>query len=111
MMVSSVHNVCKKGMHIAIVSTMVETNNPEKELEPGMNLIGSVKETFTTVSEIFEPVSDKVTDNVFVSNSFGPVSHFEAETENVLALYKQITGKDLDLVNFPDDNEFEWEII
>jgi len=36
MMISSVHNVCLKGMYIAIVSTMVETNKPEDELKPGL---------------------------------------------------------------------------
>jgi len=32
MMVSSLHNVCKKGYYIAIISTLVETNDPKKEL-------------------------------------------------------------------------------
>ena len=32
MMVSSVHNVCKKGFYICIISTNVETANPEKEI-------------------------------------------------------------------------------
>lgn len=42
-------------------------------------------------------------DNVFISDSLDPTSHFEGATENVLSLYKQITGKDLDLVNLPED--------
>ena len=42
-------------------------------------------------------------DGIFVCNSSDPTSHFEGATENVLGLYKQITGKDLDLVNLPDD--------
>lgn len=44
MMVSSVHNVCKKGYYIAIISTMAETSNPLAELTPAFELIGSVKE-------------------------------------------------------------------
>lgn len=54
---------------------------------------------------MFVPVKEEVTDNVYVSNSFGPLSHFEEETENVLALFKQITGKELDLVNLPEEDE------
>ena len=50
MMVSSVHNVCKKGFNIAIVSTNVETNNPHKELDPAFEIIGPVSEKFFTVS-------------------------------------------------------------
>lgn len=44
-------------------------------------------------------------DGVYISNSFDATSHFESETENVLSLYKQITGKDLDLINIPEDVE------
>jgi hypothetical protein len=29
-------------------------------------------------------------------------SHFEGETNNVLDLFKKITGEDLDLINLPD---------
>lgn len=49
-------------------------------------------------------------DNVFISSSYDPSSHFEGATNEVLRLYKKITGNDLDLVNLPDDNEDCWEI-
>lgn len=49
MMVSGLHNVCKKGFYIAILSTNVETNNPEKELEPAFEVVGPVLEKFFTV--------------------------------------------------------------
>ena len=32
-------------------------------------------------------------------------SHFEATSADVLNLYKKITGKELDLVNLPADDE------
>ena len=41
-MVSSTHNVCVKDVYIAIVSTIVETNNPEAEIEPGLKLLGPI---------------------------------------------------------------------
>jgi len=34
-----------------------------------------------------------------------PTSHFESETENVLDIYRKITGKEVDLVNLPEDND------
>lgn len=49
-MVSDVHNVCKKGFFIAILSTNVETNNPEKELDPAFEIVGPVLEKFFTVN-------------------------------------------------------------
>jgi Rab GDP dissociation inhibitor len=39
-MVSSTHNVCAKNVYVAIVSTIVETKNPEAEIEPGLKLLG-----------------------------------------------------------------------
>ena len=41
-MVSSTHNVCAKDVYVAIVSTIVETKNPEAEIEPGLKLLGPV---------------------------------------------------------------------
>lgn len=52
MMVSGEHKVCKDGYYIAIISTMVETNNPQQELLPAFQLIGPVKEQFVTVNTI-----------------------------------------------------------
>lgn len=43
-MVSSTHNVCAKDVYIAIVSTIVETNRPEQEIEPGLRLLGTIYE-------------------------------------------------------------------
>ena len=50
MMVSSVHNVCKKGYYVCILSTNVETENPEAELKPAFDIIGAIKEKFITVN-------------------------------------------------------------
>lgn len=40
--VSSNHNVCPKDMQLAIVSTIVETDDPEKEIEAGLALLGPI---------------------------------------------------------------------
>lgn len=42
---------------------------------------------------------------LYISPSMNPTSHFEGETENVLEMYKAISGKDVDLENLPEDNE------
>ena len=41
-MVSSTQNVCSKDIYIAIVSTIVETDKPEQEIQPGLNLLGPI---------------------------------------------------------------------
>ena len=44
--VSFAHNVAKKGFYLAIVSTTVETSNPEAELKPGLDILGTVEEKY-----------------------------------------------------------------
>ncbi len=102
MMVSSVHCICKKDYYIAIVSTTVETKNPEQELEVALNMLGKIKEKFVTISERYVPTT-KSNDGLFISETFDATSHFETETETVLRLYTEITGKALDLDNLPED--------
>jgi Rab GDP dissociation inhibitor len=42
--VSSTHNVCEKGYTVAIVSTICETSVPEREIAPGLQLLGPILE-------------------------------------------------------------------
>lgn len=42
--VSSAHSVCAKDYYIAIVSTIVETDSPERECDAGLNLLGPILE-------------------------------------------------------------------
>ncbi|KAJ7292330.1 hypothetical protein O6H91_Y284300 [Diphasiastrum complanatum] len=91
------HNVAPKGKYIAFVSTEAETDMPEAELEPGLSLLGPVEETFFDVYDRYEPVNDPSLDNVFISKSYDPTTHFETTVQDVLAMYTRITGKLLDL--------------
>ena len=75
MMVSSVHCICKKDYYVAIVSTTVESKEPEREIEVAMNMLGKVKEKFVTISERFVSTGSSK-DGVFISNTFDPTSHF-----------------------------------
>jgi Rab GDP dissociation inhibitor len=94
---NSTHSVCKKGYYLAIISTMVETKDPKAELKPAMDIIGQPLETFDKISEIYEPVDTSFKDNIFITTSFDPQSHFENDTDNVIDIYQKITGTKLDL--------------
>lgn len=42
--ISAAQNVCPQNLFIAIVSTIVETSVPERELLPGLQLLGTIQE-------------------------------------------------------------------
>lgn len=61
--------------------------------------------SFDSVSDLLEPVSNGKEDNCFISKSYDAASHFEACAEDVLQLYKLITGTELDMNISADMNE------
>ncbi|KAL6648367.1 hypothetical protein ACP70R_012591 [Stipagrostis hirtigluma subsp. patula] len=94
---SYAHNVAPKGKFIAFVSTEAETDKPEIELKPGIDLLGPVEETFFDIYDRYEPTNNPEEDSCFVTNSYDATTHFETTVKDVLALYSKITGKELDL--------------
>jgi len=105
MMVSWTHQIASKDKYVAIVSTVVETPNPEAEIEPALKLLGPILEKFVSVSEYRVPLDDGTKDQVFVTGSYDPSSHFEDASSEVLAMWKTITGTDLDLTYEPDEDD------
>ncbi len=63
-MVSYNHAICAKGLYIAIVSATVETDKPELEIRPALDLLGDSLEMFVKVSDIYEPVDNGLSDQV-----------------------------------------------
>nr|GMD91574.1 guanosine nucleotide diphosphate dissociation inhibitor At5g09550 [Ipomoea batatas] len=94
---SYTHNVAPKGKYIAFVSTEAETDNPETELKPGVDLLGPVDEIFYETYDRFVPTNDCTADNCFISDSYDASTHFESTVRNVLEMYTKITGKAVDL--------------
>ncbi|KAL9231917.1 hypothetical protein vseg_007077 [Gypsophila vaccaria] len=94
---SYTHNVAAKGKYIAFVTTEAETDQPETELKPAIDLLGPVDEIFYDAYDRYEPVNDPEADNCFISTSYDATTHFESTVKDVIALYNKITGKELDL--------------
>ncbi|CAE6465132.1 unnamed protein product, partial [Rhizoctonia solani] len=94
-MVSSTHNVCPKDIYVAIVSTIVETENPEQEIQPGLSLLGPLKEKFVSVTQLYEPTSSGSDDNIFITRSYDATSHFETVVQDVHDVWKRVVGTDL----------------
>lgn len=64
---SYAHNVAPKGKYIAFVSTEAETDKPEVELKPGIDLLGPVEETFFDIYDRYEPINNPSDDNCYIS--------------------------------------------
>lgn len=103
--VSNAHNVSARGVYIAIVSTKMEKGEPEQEVAPGLALLGHVMQRFTTVATTYEPVSSGEDDKCFISSSFDGTSHFENDCDDLLSLYKRVTGTELDMTINADSVE------
>jgi len=105
MMVSFAHCIAAKDKYVAIVSTVIESGNPEAEIAPALKLLGPILQKFVTVSDFKVPVDNGLKDNVFVTTSYDPTSHFEDASTEVLSMWKTITGENLDLTVLPDEDD------
>jgi Rab GDP dissociation inhibitor len=105
---SNSHQVSSKGVYIAIVSTKMEGDDADKEVVPGLALLGHIMQRFTMVATTYEPVSDGSSDKCYISSSFDASSHFEGDVDDLLSLYKRVTGKDLDMTINADSVEADY---
>uniref|UniRef100_A0A669B8E7 Rab GDP dissociation inhibitor n=1 Tax=Oreochromis niloticus TaxID=8128 RepID=A0A669B8E7_ORENI len=93
--VSFAHNVASDGMYIATVSTTAETSNPEKEVQPGLELLEPIVHKFVSVSNLLVPNEDGKKSQIFVSRSYDGTNHFETECEDIKDMYQRLTGTEL----------------
>lgn len=91
------HSIAPRGKYIAFISTEAETDNPELELKPGLDLLGPLEEKFFDTFDMYEAVNESELDKCYISKSYDPTTHFETTVQDVLSLYTKITGKVLDL--------------
>ena len=89
--------VCKRGYYLAIISTIVERSNPSDEIQPAMDIISPVLETFDKVSEIYSPIDKSYRGNIYITSSYDQQSHFENDIDDAIDIYEKITGLKLDL--------------
>ncbi|XP_030760966.1 rab GDP dissociation inhibitor alpha [Sitophilus oryzae] len=95
-LVSYTHQVAAKGWFIAMVSTTVETDNPESEIKAGLDLLGPVRQKFVSVSDYYEPTDDGLQSQIFISQSYDATTHFETTCLDVLDIFKRGTGEEFD---------------
>jgi len=106
--VSFAHNVAPKGKYICLISSVMETEDPKKDLEAGVKLIEPTLQKFYSVSPLFEPINDQNKEGIHISKSYDPTTHFETVCDDVVRLYKEITGEaDVSYIYVPKKKEEE----
>jgi len=88
--------VTPKEWYVALVSTTVETNNPENEIRPGLALLEPIYQKFVSVSDLYEPVDDGTASKLFISSSYDATTHFESTCLDILDVYRRYVGEPFD---------------
>jgi len=106
--VSDTHEVAPKGHYIVLVSTFVETNNPQAELTPGLKLLGPILQQFWSVDPLYVGNNNSSVEGIHISNSYDATSHFETIAKDVIRIYKEVTGEtNVDHLFIPKDKSQE----
>ncbi|XP_066553758.1 rab GDP dissociation inhibitor alpha-like [Amia ocellicauda] len=98
-MVSYAHNVAAEGKYIAMVSTTVETSTPEKEVQPGLDLLEPILQKFVSITNLLIPKDDGRQSQVFISRSYDAATHFEAECDDIKDMYLRMMGSEFNFSN------------
>ncbi|XP_063702069.1 rab GDP dissociation inhibitor alpha [Culicoides brevitarsis] len=102
-LVSYTHQVSAKGWFVGMVSTTVETNDPESEIKAGLDLLQPIAQKFVTVSDYYEPTDNGLDSQIFISQSYDATTHFETTCMDVLDIFKRGTGEDFDFSKVKTD--------
>uniref|UniRef100_A0A673CF16 Rab GDP dissociation inhibitor n=1 Tax=Sphaeramia orbicularis TaxID=375764 RepID=A0A673CF16_9TELE len=95
-MISFAHNVAAQGKYIAIASTTVETDDPEKEIKPALDLLAPIEQKFVSFSDLFEPTDLGKDSQIFISRSYDATTHFETTCDDIKDIYSRMTGSEFD---------------
>ena len=85
-MVSNTHLICAQGYYVAIISATVETNEPEKEIQPAIDILGEIMDMFVSISDLYD-VNEGTNNNLWITSSYDATSHFETASEEILQYY------------------------
>ncbi|XP_066527632.1 rab GDP dissociation inhibitor beta isoform X2 [Hoplias malabaricus] len=107
-MLSYGHNMAPEGKYIAVVSTNVETDSPEKEVQSALALLEPIMQKFISVTDLMVPTDDGRRSQIFVSRSYDATTHSETECDDIKDLFRRMTGAEFSFEDFhrdidPDD--------
>lgn len=103
LLIDSNFGVCKKGTSLAIISANKEHSNVDEDLKVAFGIIGPIKYRFVAEEVVYTPLDRQFKNGLAITDTLDATSHFESAAENVIEIYKAMTGKDLDLVITKED--------
>uniref|UniRef100_F7BG52 Rab GDP dissociation inhibitor n=1 Tax=Monodelphis domestica TaxID=13616 RepID=F7BG52_MONDO len=92
---SSVHSVAVQGKYIAIVSTAVESKDPEKEIHLALELLEPIEQKFFYISDLHVPNDLGTNSQIFITTSYDATAHFESACADIKEIYRRMTGFEL----------------
>uniref|UniRef100_A0A4W3I8G1 Rab GDP dissociation inhibitor n=1 Tax=Callorhinchus milii TaxID=7868 RepID=A0A4W3I8G1_CALMI len=93
-MISYAHNVASQQKYIAIVSTTVETNDPEKEVKAALDLLEPIEQKFVSISNMYSPTDLGKESQIFISRTYDATTHFETTCDDIQDIYRRLTGSE-----------------
>ncbi|XP_036595699.1 rab GDP dissociation inhibitor beta-like [Trichosurus vulpecula] len=94
---SSMHDVAPQGKYIAIVSTAVESTDPEREIQPALELLEPIEQKFFFLSDLHMPNEPGTKSQIFVTTSYDATANFESACHDIKEIYRKVTGSKLNL--------------
>ena len=70
-----------------------------------MDIIGNAFECFDKIYSYYEPVDNSFKDNIYISNSLLPQSHFENDFDDIIDEFQKITETKLQFDTVQNDTE------
>ncbi|KAM8965124.1 rab GDP dissociation inhibitor beta-like isoform 1-T4 [Sarcophilus harrisii] len=92
---SFVQNVAAQGKYIAIVSTTVESKDPNKEIQIALELLEPIEQKFCFVSDLLVPMDSGTRSQIFITTSYDATAHFESACDDIKRIYRKVTGSEL----------------
>lgn len=98
------NEVAPKNYYVAVVGTRCETGPDgdwREEVRAGLQTLGTAIEIFYFLDNYYEPTGSGRDDQIFVSSSYDPTTHFETTSLDIVRLYEAMTGENIDFDNLP----------
>ena len=92
------HCISRKGFCVFFMSCWDDGRNFDLQLKPAMDVLEinkNIVDIFDMKCDYYEPIDKNFGDNIFISNSFLPQSHFEDDFDDIINEFGKITDAKL----------------